>query len=70
MSFKSYIEYECDKAKRDGLRIVVIYNNSYVDRSLCPDAVKYEGVHIKGYYRGTDNKLYWNYDEIKDAIMD
>lgn len=70
LSFKSYIEYECDKAKRDGLRIVVIYNNSYVDRSLCPDAVKYEGVHIKGYYRGTDNKLYWNYDEIKDAIMD
>lgn len=42
---RSYIEYECDKAVRDGLNIVVLYNAATVNKSKCPDAVKNVGTH-------------------------
>lgn len=67
-SYKSYIEYECDKAIRDGLKIVVIYNYSSVIRSKCPDSVRYEGKHIEAYHWDGYTKK-WNYNEIRDAIM-
>lgn len=68
-SFKSFIEYECDKAVRDGLKIVVIYNYSFVDRSKCPEVVKSEGKHVAAYHWDGYAKK-WNYSEIRDAIMD
>lgn len=67
-SMKSFIEYECDKAVRDGLKIVVIYNYSFVWKEKCPEVVRNTGKHINGYYKATDGKYYWNYSEIKDAI--
>lgn len=39
VDYRSYIEYECDKAVRDGLKIVVLYNAATVDKTKCPDAV-------------------------------
>ena len=69
MSGESYIDYECEKAAKDGLRIAVIYNALAVDRSLCPEHVKYKGQHIAAIYRGSDGKTYWNYQAIKQAIM-
>ena len=68
-SYKSFIEYECDKAVRDGLKIVVIYNSAYVFNSRCPDSVKSVGTHLAAYHwEGADRK--WNYTDIKNAIMD
>lgn len=60
---RSYIEYECEKAVRDGLKIVVLYNSSRVDRSKCPDAVKYVGTHT-----AMQNLYGWNYQAVKEAL--
>lgn len=68
VSFESFIEYECKKAVNDGLRIVVIYNSDKIDKSKCPEIVRYKGKHIVAYYYFND-KCYWNYTEIKNAIM-
>jgi len=70
VDLRSYISYECEKAARDGLKIIVIYNYAHVDKTKCPDVVKNKGKHLNGYYKGTDGKEYWNYLEIKNAIMD
>lgn len=68
-SKRSFIEYECDKAVRDGLKIVVIYNSAYVIKSRCPDVVANKGSHIAGYSWVNGFKR-WNYTAIKNAIMD
>ncbi len=65
---RSYIEHECEKVIRDNLKIVVIYNYANVDKSKCPDCIKYYGVHIPAYYYASDGKCYWNIARIKEAI--
>ncbi|MBR4948773.1 MAG: TIR domain-containing protein [Clostridiales bacterium] len=67
VDYRSFIRYECEKAKRDGIKIVVLYNYANVDRSKCPDVLRYEGEHIKAFYY-KDGKAYWNYSEIRDAL--
>ena len=67
MNNKSFIEYECEKALRDGLRIVVLYNSYKVDREKCPAIVRYEGLHIAAYHYENYTKK-WNYQDIKNAI--
>ncbi len=67
IDYRSYIEYECEIAKKDINKIVVIYNCSKIDRTKCPDVLKYIGTHIPAYYY-SDGQCYWNYQEIKDAI--
>ena len=69
LDMRSFIQYECEKAVRDGLNIIVVYNSDSVNRSKCPEVLRYKGDHIRGYYKGTDGKYYWNYSEIKDAIL-
>lgn len=46
--YRSYIEYECTKAIEMGLKVLVIYNSSQIDKSLCPDVMKdyYNATHI------------------------
>ena len=64
---RSYIEYECEKAVRDGLKIVVLYNAATVDKSKCPDAVKYVGTHkAMCYYQ--NGQYYWDYQAVKSAL--
>jgi hypothetical protein len=64
---RSYIEYECEKAVRDGLNIVVLYNAATVDKSKCPDAVKYIGTHkAMCYYQ--NGQYYWDYQAVKSAL--
>lgn len=67
VSNKSYIEYECDKAIRDGLKIVVLYNAAKVDKTKCLDAVKDVGTHTAMQYidNGTRN---WDYQSVKKAL--
>lgn len=68
VDYRSFIRYECEKAQRDGIRIVVLYNYADVNRSKCPDILRYEGTHINAYYY-QGGKAYWNYSKIRDALM-
>ena len=67
ISLKSYIEYECDKAVRDGLNIVVLYNSTIVNSNLCPESVRWIGTHapMQVWENGT---LYWDYNSVKNAF--
>ena len=69
-SNKSFIEYECDKAVRDKdkLKIIVLYNDSIVDKNKCPDVLKNEGTHVPMCYC-SNGKLYWDYASVKKAIL-
>lgn len=67
VDYRSYIEYECDKAIHDGLKIVVLYKAATVNKSKCPDAIKNVGTHAAMYdYKEGVN--YWNYQSVKNAI--
>ena len=68
VDYRSYIEYECEKAVEAGIKIVVLYNSTTVDKSKCPDVLKYQGKHIPMIYYQNGMK-YWNYTEIKNAIQ-
>lgn len=64
---RSYVEYECDIAKRDISNIVVLYNSTRVNKSLCPEELKQVGVHIPMvYYK--EGKEYWDYWAVKKAL--
>ena len=55
VDYRSYIEYECDKAIRDDLKIVVLYNAASVDKSKCIDAIKDVGTHVAMCYKKDGN---------------
>ena len=69
IDYRSYIEYECEKAQNDNLKIIVIYNSYSIQKEKCPEILQDVGYHVKGLKVGTDWKIYWNYSEIEDAIM-
>lgn len=68
ISYESYIDYECRKAVVDKMKIVVLYNSTRVNKTLCPEVVRTLGTHIPMKYV---NKgiTYWNYQKIKTAIL-
>lgn len=49
ISHKSFVEYECDKAVRDGMNIVALYNATFVDKDKCPESVRWIGRHLPAY---------------------
>ncbi len=67
VDYRSYVEYECEKAVRDGLKIVVLYNAATVNKSKCPDAVKNVGTHTAMCYY-ENGQYYWDYQAVKNAI--
>lgn len=69
VDYRSYIKYECEKADRDGLRIVVIYNYASIHKEKCPEVLRNKGRHVNAIRRGLDGMEHWNYEEIKNAIM-
>ncbi|WP_298562800.1 hypothetical protein [uncultured Phascolarctobacterium sp.] len=67
IDYRSYIEFECNKAVRDRLKIVVLYNAARVDRTKCPDMVKDVGTHVAMCtYR--DGQYCWDYQTVKNVI--
>ena len=67
VDYRSYIDFECEKALRDGLEIVVLYNAASVDKAKCPELLKFAGIHrAMCYYK--DGELYWDYQTVKDAL--
>lgn len=65
---RSYIHYECEYAANHIDKIVVLHNCSYVDRDLCPEPLRYRGVHIPSYEINDDYSTTWLYQDIKTAI--
>lgn len=70
ISMKSFIEYECDKADRDGINIVVLYNKTYRDKSLCPENLRNKGVHVAMKKRNAFGNVEWDYASVRDALKD
>lgn len=68
VDYRSYIEYECDKAVEAGIKIVVLYNSSIVNRSKCPQRLRNLGTHVAMCYN-SNGQLYWDYNSVKDAIQ-
>ncbi len=68
VDYRSYIEYECEEAVKAGIKIVVLYNRTQVDKSMCPETVKNLGTHQRMYYKDSDGKYYWDYQGVKKAI--
>lgn len=67
VDYRSYIEYECEKAIRNGVKIVVLYNAATVDKSKCPDSIKNVGIHLAMcYYK--DGSYYWDYQAVNNAL--
>lgn len=69
ISCKSYIDFECDKALRDGLKIIVLYNKTYQAKSLCPEQLKNIGTHVAMKKRDAWGNVVWDYDSVKKAFM-
>ena len=67
VDYRSYIEYECEKAIRDGLKIVVLYNAGSVNKSKCPDSIKYHGTHV-AMWKWENGQYYWDYQSVKRAL--
>lgn len=71
---RSYIQYECDlaKASKKDLKVVVLYNFLAVNRSKCPEAVRYLGTHVAMKKHSIDFFGYptvaWDYQSVKNAI--
>jgi len=68
VDMRSFIEYECEMAARDNMRIVVLYNSLNVDKTQCPEAVRYEGQHIAA-KTNSNGRVDWDYQSIKNAII-
>ena len=67
VDYRSYIKYECDKAVEAGINIIVRYKSTVVDRSKCPEAVRYRGFHVAMEY-SSGGYYYWNYESVKAAF--
>ena len=67
--YQSFIQYECEKAYRDGLRIVVLYNYASVKKEKCPELLRNKGIHVSAYRYDDKGNKYWEYEIIKKAIM-
>lgn len=68
VDYRSYIKYECDLAIKAEIKIVVLYNSTYVNKDNCPESIRKIGTHIPMIYKGKDNKYYWDYNAVKNAL--
>lgn len=68
VDYRSFIKYECDVAYNDIGKIIVIYNGTSIKKENCPEVLRNIGKHLPAYY-WENGKLYWNYEKIKDAMM-
>jgi len=64
---RSYIDFECAKAIRDGLKIIVLYKSTMVNKSKCPEIIRNYGVHVP-MKKWIGNTIVWNYDSVRSAI--
>ena len=68
VDYRSYIKYECDKAVEAGIKLIVLYKSTTINKNKCPESVRYKGNHATMIYKGDDGKYYWDYQSVKDAF--
>ena len=68
VDYRSFIKYECEKASEAGLEIIVFYKDTKVDRSLCPESVRWKGLHCPIKYRIAYGTYIWDDNAIKKAF--
>lgn len=64
---RSYIDFECEKAIRDGMQIRVLYNALNVDLNKCPQIIRYNGLH-SAMWKYENGRYLWDYDKISSII--
>ncbi len=67
VDYRSYIKYECDKAIEADIDIIVLYNDTVVDKSKCPPALRDIGIHQPMVYF-KDGKEFWDYQTVKKCF--
>lgn len=68
VDYRSYIQYECDKAIELGIPILVLYNYLAVHKDKCPDVIKSNGTHMPMCKRNIYNDIVYDYQSVNDAI--
>lgn len=69
IDYRSYIKYECDKAVEAGIKIVVFYKATKIQRWKCPESIRYKGNHVPMFCM-RDGTYYWDYNAAKAALED
>lgn len=72
-STESFIDYECRQAYNAWLhgdmKIVVLYNAASMDKSKCPEILRYVGTHVAmKSYNTTWGRYMYDYNKVRDAI--
>lgn len=67
VDYRSYIKYECEKAVEAGIKIIVLYKDTKIDRSKCPEVVRYIGTHKSMIYY-ENGQYYWDYQSVNGAF--
>lgn len=67
VDYRSFIKYECDKAVEADIQIIVLYKDTSVNKSKCPEAVRDIGNHAAMFYE-ENGKHYWDYQSVKEAF--
>ena len=67
VDYRSYIKYECAKAVEAGIKIIVLYNSTTINKSKCPEAFRNLGYHTAMVYY-ENGKYYWDYNAVKKAF--
>lgn len=67
VDYKSYVDYECQKAVEAGIEIVVLYNSTRVNRNKCPAEVRERGTHVP-MIMIKNGEYYWDYQTVKKAL--
>lgn len=65
----SFVEYECHLAVEADIEIIVLYNSSFVDKSLCPEPVRDKGVHVAMKKAKLFDEPEWDYESVKDVLL-
>ena len=66
---RSYITFECEKAVKDGLNIIVLYKSTIVDKTKCPEILRNVGVHVPMKKWNTVTwEREWDYQSVKSAF--
>lgn len=67
LDFRNFLDYACEETVQAGLKIVVLYKATTVDKTRCPEAVKDIGTHAAMFF-GTDEEPLWDYESVKNAL--
>ena len=67
-SYESYIDFECRNAVESGMKIVVLYKSASVNRSKCPETVRYKGTHV-AMKISNGWRTDWDLNAVYNAIM-